>query len=206
MKKLMSILVVAIMVMSLAVTAFAATTSIATDEAKAVQAEVASISFKLPEGLTLETGDVVTVHIKGTATNEKVRLYFTDGTDNARVCDVVVIETVDGTFETTVDVAIDTTGAIQGAKAPTVLLVKGPSYGVNLTDVSVEILEITSDKVVDAAEETAPVEDTNTEAPADETVENTDTAEETTPAETGIALAVVPMMVAAAAVVASKRR
>lgn len=55
-------------------------------------------------------------------------------------------------------------------------------------------------------EETAPVEDTNTEAPADETVENTETAEETTPAETGIALAIVPMVVAAAAVAVSKRR
>lgn len=55
-------------------------------------------------------------------------------------------------------------------------------------------------------EETPAEEVENTETPAGETTENTETAEETTPAETGIALAVVPMMVAAAAVVVSKRR
>ncbi len=61
------------------------------------------------------------------------------------------------------------------------------------------------------ADET-PAEDTteNTETPAD-TTENTETAEETTPVEkepanTGVALAVVPMAVAAVAVALSKKR
>lgn len=161
MKKLFAILVAAMLVMAMSVTAFGATASIITDAAKETTAEVASIAFALPEGLTLETGDVVTVHIKGKATNDKVRIYFTDNVDNGRVNDVVAIDVVDGAFETTVDIVIDASGAIQGTAAPTVLLLKGPSYGVNLTDVSVEVVEITCDKIV--AEE-APVE----EAPAEE--------------------------------------
>ena len=156
-------------------------------------ADIASIPFALPEGLTLETGDVVTVHIKGTATNDKVRIYFTDNVDNGRVCEVVVIDVVDGAFETTVDITIAADGSIQGSAAPTILLVKGPSYGVNLTDVSIEVVEITSDKL---ATEAPVEEDTTTEdAPADEE-----------PADTGLALAVVPAIVALAAVALSKKR
>ncbi len=158
MKKLFAILVAAMLVMAMSVTAFAATASIITDAAKTTQAEVASIPFALPAGLTLETGDVVTVYIKGTATNDAVRIYFTDNVDNGRVCDAMTIEVVDGVFETTIDITIDTTGAIQGTAAPSVLLLKGPSYGVNLTDVAVEVVEITSDKIAGAAEE--PAEDT----------------------------------------------
>ncbi len=205
MKKLFAILVAAMLVMAMSVTAFAATASIITDAAKTTQAEVASIPFALPAGLTLETGDVVTVYIKGTATNDAVRIYFTDNVDNGRVCDVVTINVVDGVFETTVDITIDASGAIQGTVAPTVLLLKGPSYGVNLTEVAVEVVEITSDKISDAAEE-APVEE-ETEAPAEDTTEEAPAEEETeAPAETGLALAVVPMIVAAAAVALSKKR
>ncbi len=210
MKKLFAILVAAMLVMAMSVTAFAATAALDITAAKDAQAEVASIPFALPEGLTLETGDVVTVYIKGTATNDAVRIYFTDNVDNGRVCDAITIEVVDGVFEATVDITIDTTGAIQGTVAPTVLLLKGPSYGVNLTNVAVEALEITSDKISGAAEEApaeeeAPVEE---EAPAVE--EEAPAAEEEAPVEepakTGLALAVVPMVVAAVAVVASKRR
>lgn len=209
MKKLFAILVAAMLVMAMSVTAFAATASLDIEAAKAAQAEVASIPFALPEGLTLETGDVVTVYIKGTATNDAVRIYFTDNVDNGRVCDAITIEVVDGVFEATVEISIDTTGAIQGTAAPTVLLLKGPTYGVNLTEVAVEALEITSDKIAGAAEE-APadevVEEVVEEAPAEEETEAPAVEETTEPADTGLALAVVPMLVAAVAVVASKRR
>ena len=170
MKKILSLAVVALLVVTMTVTAFAATANLGSYD---LTADVVSIPFALPEGLTLETGDVVTVHIKGTASNEAVRFYFTQESDGARVCDVVVVEVVDGAFETTVDVTIVADGSIQGSAAPTILLVKGPSYGVNLTDVSVEVVEITSDKIT--AE--APADDTTTEetpaveeAPAVETV------------------------------------
>ena len=68
-------------------------------------------------------------------------------------------------------------------------------------------------KAGEAAE--SPAEDTATEAPADDTATEAPTEEDTTvdapatdeaPAETGLALAAVPMIVALAAVVASKKR
>ncbi len=57
------------------------------------------------------------------------------------------------------------------------------------------------------AEEEAPAEDTTTEAPAEDTTTEAPAVEETdAPAETGLALAVVPAVVALAAVVLSKKR
>ena len=211
MKKILAFVVAAMLVMAMSVTAFAATTSILTDDAKATQAEIANIMFTLPEGVAFETGDVVTVHIKGTASNTAVRVYLTDNVDNGRVCEVAVIEVVDGAFDATVELAIDTTGAIQGSAAPSVLILKGPDWATPLADIAVEVLDITSDKIEGAAEE-APadevVEETTEEvveeAPATEEAPKEETTTEA-PA-TGLALAVVPMIVAAVAVVASKRR
>ncbi len=68
---------------------------------------------------------------------------------------------------------------------------------------------------IKGGEAEAPAEDTATEAPADDTATEAPAEEDTTvdapaadeaPADTGLALAVVPMIVALAAVVASKRR
>ncbi len=209
MKKLFALLVAAMLVMAMSVTAFAATASIGTEEAKTAQAEVASIPFALPEGLTLETGDAVTVHIKGTASSAQVRIYLTDSVDDGRVTDVTMIDVVDGAFDVTVDLTVAADGSIQGTAAPTVLLLKGPDWQTPLSDIAVEVVEITSDKITEAVEE-APVEEpVEEEAPVEDVEEapvvDAPAADEA-PAATGLALAVVPMIVAAAAVVASKRR
>lgn len=77
----------------------------------------------------------------------------------------------------------------------------------NFTLYSLSVL--TGGETVDApvAEEEAPAEEVE-EVPAEEEAPATEEApaEETEPAETGLALAVVPMLVAAAAVVISKKR
>lgn len=78
----------------------------------------------------------------------------------------------------------------------------------SITNVSV----IVTDAPVGTDAEEAPADDANTEAPAEnteapaDTTETTETPVEKEPANTGIALAVVPMMVAAAAVALSKKR
>lgn len=196
MKKLMSILVVAIMVMSLAVVAYAdvdvADTYVNHLEEKNFDVATVDLPADVAEGET------VTIKIKGTA-DANFRVYLGNGLYPDRESDIQVVEVVDGAFDTefTLTVAKVEDGSNGLANN---IVIKGASYGVAVPAITWESF------VIVGAEETAPVEDTNTEAPADETVENTETADETTPAETGIALAVVPMMVAAAAVVASKRR
>ena len=208
MKKLFAIVVAAMLVMAMSVSAFAATASIITDAAKETQAEVSNIMFNLPEGVAFETGDVVTVHIKGTADNTTVRIYLTDPVDNGRVCDVVMIDVIDGAFDYTGEISVVADGSIQGSAAPSVLILKGPDWQTPLSNITVEVVEITSDKIV-AAEE-APVETpVEEEAPAEEApVEDTPAVEapaDEAPAETGLALAIVPMIVAAAAVILSKK-
>ncbi|MBQ8623693.1 MAG: hypothetical protein IJ424_04855 [Oscillospiraceae bacterium] len=212
MKKLFALLVAAMLVMAMSVTAFAATASIITDAAKETQAEVSNIMFNLPEGVAFENGDVVTVHIKGTADNTTVRIYLTDAVDVGRVTDVTMIDVVDGAFDVTVDVTLDTSGAFGGTAAPTVLILKGPDWQTPLSNITVEVVEITSDKITEAAEEApveeAPVEEETTEeAPVEEdTTEEAPVEEETEAPATGLAFAVVPAVVALAAVVVSKKR
>ena len=77
------------------------------------------------------------------------------------------------------------------------------SYFDNLGLGMVDTVEVTVEIKVPETEE-APAEDTTTEAPAEDTTEEAPADEE--PADTGLALAVVPAIVALAAVALSKKR
>ena len=85
---------------------------------------------------------------------------------------------------------IDSTGAIQGTSDPTIIMFKGVDYATPLANTTFESFVIVSDA--------APAETSEPETTAE--------PETSAPAETGIALALVPMAIAAAAVVVSKRR
>lgn len=89
-----------------------------------------------------------------------------------------------------------------------VIISNTSAFNYNINEISIVVSETAAETPADET----PAEDTteNTEIPAD-TTENTETAEETTPVEkepanTGVALAVVPMAVAAVAVALSKKR
>ena len=79
------------------------------------------------------------------------------------------------------------------------------NFAVDGTDTTIYAVKVVTDGDAPAAE--APADET-AEAPADTTapVETAPAAETTTPADTGIVLAVLPMAMAAAAVVISKRK
>lgn len=93
------------------------------------------------------------------------------------------------------------------------IAVKGPSYGTNLEDITVNYLGIfygTMDEYTAAlaAAEEAPVEEPTEDTPVEEPVEDTPVEEEPVeePAETGIVLSAIPAIVALAAIAISKRR
>ena len=137
MKKLFAIVIALMMVMALSVTAFAA--DILTDEYKGV-AQNAQFTLPVPEGI--ENGTVVTLHVVGTADNFMVRFYLTDTNDSGRVMDVFEVPVENGAFDATAEFTVDTTGAIQGTAAPTVLMVKGPDYATPPENLVLEVVEL----------------------------------------------------------------
>ena len=180
MKKILSIALAMIMVMALSITVFADV-----DIASAgTYPTNENLFLDIPEGTDVSNGATVTIKVKGTSDNTAVRFYLTAPGDNSRVTEVSVAEVVDGAFEATFDMVIDSTGAIQGSGDPSVIAVKGPDSSTPLSNTTVEVLTFVG---VEAPAADAPA--------ADET-----------PADTGIVLAVLPMVIAAAAVVASKRK
>lgn len=201
MKKLLSILVAAIMVMSLAVVAFA-DVDVADTYNNSTSYDIAVVD--MPNALGAD-GESVTVRIKGTS-DANFRVYLGNGTGYpGRASDIQMVEVTDGAFDCEFTLTVDS--SFEGHSAADCFVIKGASYGLDVPSITWESFVVVG---VDAAVETPAEEVENTDTPAD-TTENTDTAEETTPVEnepanTGIALAVVPMMIAAAAIVVSKRR
>ena len=227
-KKIVAIVAAMMMVLALSVSAFAV--DVLTDDVKGV-AQNANVTLAIPEDLGLDNGVVVTMHVKGTADNTMVRFYLTDASDNGRVTEVFEVPVENGAFDATADFTVDTTGTIQGTAAPTIVMIKGPDYATPPENLVLEVVELsvagadepaaeeeTAEAPADepAAEESAaeaPAEDapaaeapaeTTTEAPA-ETTPAPAPAETTKAPSTGIALAVVPAVVALAAVAISKK-
>lgn len=192
MKKALSIVVAMLMVCCLGVSVFADF-----DLTSEIAAGINSnLEVSIPEGVDVSNGATFTLSVKGTSENDTIRVYLTQPGDTSRVTEVYYIEVVDGAFETTLDMPIDSTGAIQGTSDPTIIMFKGVDYATPLANTTFESFVIVSDA--------APAETSEPETTAEP--ETTSEPETSAPAETGIALALVPMAIAAAAVVVSKRR
>ncbi len=189
-----------IMVMALSVNVFADIDLVG----EATYPANANITINIPEGVDVSNGATVTLNVKGTSENTALRFYLTDVNDNGRVTEVATVEVVDGAFEATLDMVIDSTGAIQGTADPTILMIKGPDYATPPANTTFEVLSIVGVDAAPAADEPA-ADEPAADAPADE-APAADAAETSEPADTGIVLAVLPMAIAAAAVVVSKRK
>lgn len=207
MKKVLSIALAMIMVMALSITVFADIdlTGEATYPANA------TIIVPIPEGVDATNGQTITISIKGTSDNNAVRMYLSNSGDaNGRTTEIAVIEVVDGAFEGTFDFVIDSTGGIEGTEDPTSIIVKGPDWQTPLANTTLEVLSIVgADGAAEASSDDAAADGADDAASNDDAtapVADTAPVAETTPANTGIVLAVLPMAIAAAAVVASKRK
>ena len=202
-KKILELVVAVMMVMALSVTVFAnvdVTADIDTSDNTCYKVAI-------PEGVDVSNGATVTIHIKGTSNNAAIRVYLSDAADNGRVNEITPIDVVDGAFDGTVDIVIDSTGAVQGTADPTHIILKAESYGV-VIDGTFELVEIVT------ADDAAPEVDAEPEAPAAEPEPEAPAAEPEAPAAepapapapaTGLALAVVPAVMALAAVAVSKK-
>ena len=141
------------------------------------------------------------------AGNPTLNLSFTDGNGNGVTAPFTVADLGDGKYEATV--ALD-----DMVKAWTDAGLTLDTAEAFLVQVWTGNFKLYSAKFVTGADAVAPTETTapdedDTTAPAEDTTAPTDTApaaETTEPADTGIVLAVLPMAIAAAAVVISKRK
>ncbi|MCD7823858.1 MAG: hypothetical protein LUG86_07580 [Oscillospiraceae bacterium] len=219
MKKILAMVMAVAMVMALSVTAFAATYEVelsldnlgyygATESTNvsAVDGGLNSSEEALSVLLPVEVayGDTVTVTIKGSS-DGGFRVWLLNGANT----DSAIWLSSDqgfsgGDFEYTIELTMNDNDG-HGDSVANALMFKGISYGTNLDNFT-----ITSVTLVTDGEAVATTDDANE---AEETAEasegTTEAAEETTTstnADTGVVLAVLPMAVAAAAVVASKRR
>ena len=224
-KKILAVVVAVMMVMALSVVAFA---DVDVTADLALNGDGTVYSCAIPAGIDVSNGATVTLHVKGTSNNEAIRFYLTDASDNARVtaCDVATgdgcVTVADGAFEGTIDLEIDTSGAIQGTAEPTTLIVKAQAWGVAFDNTTFEVVEFVGG---DAAEEAPAETEAEAEAPAEAEEAPAETeapaeAEAEAPAEapaaeapaetakapaTGLALAVIPAVMALAAAAVSKK-
>ena len=219
MKKILAIVMAVAMVMALSVTAFAAETEIAlttdnlgyyndaTEVDGGLNSSGEQFVVNLPE--VVEKGETITIHIKGTSDGD-FRVWLVNGantdsdlwlsTDNGFA---------GGEFDYTIELTMNDHDG-NGDTSSDGINFKGIAYGTNLDNFTLTYLAI----VTDGEEVVADTDDAADEAEASDesadTTDSTDTASTetatTTNADTGVVLAVLPMAVAAAAVVASKRR
>ncbi len=220
MKKILAIVMAVAMVMALSVTAFAAETEIevSTDNfgyhanATAVDGGLNSSESEFTLNLleSLEIGDTITLHFKGTSDGD-FRVWLVDGAVTASEQWYSNQNGFSGgefDFEYTFTVQ---NWNDEGATGATGVDFKGIAYGTNLDNFTLTYLAVVTDGEEVAAETTDDADATEeTSEEVADTTDSTDTSStETTTstnADTGVVLAVLPMAVAATAVVASKRR
>ena len=169
------------------------------------------IGINFPEGCEYQIGEKVTVHFVGSSTGD-FRVWLANGITTMSPEPLFKASEngfTTGEFDFTVELEVaDKDG--NGQTIANGIIFKGPSWGVNLDNFTLTSVEIVDGKeAAPAAETTEPAAETTepaaeTTEPAAETTEPA--AETTEPADTGIVLAVLPMAIAAAAVVVSKRK
>ncbi len=233
-KKILAAIVAVMMVLALSVTAFAASIDlvdgcVANNDGEFVVADGSvtssgtSFSVKLAEAVP--DGDTVTVHIKGSSDGD-FRVWLAAGTATFsneplwKASEQGV--TTPGEFDVTFDLTAfpkDGTGT-----AADCIMFKAPSYDSKLSNFKLTFLSINGDEApaaeaeaeeapaeaeAEAEPEEAPAEaaeETTAEAPAEaETTAEAPAETETKAPATGLALAVVPAVMALAAVAVSKK-
>lgn len=216
MKKILAIVVAMVMVLSLSVSVFAEEIVVFNNpEGEAFSdlvepwdfygiggfwgraaANVLDITIDEVKEIASAGGATFTMVFTGTEYGDSIPNLTFDFSDPQAAAQFVVTDNGDGTYTATA--AFDDLVAAWEANGKTIDDIQNLLVQPNFSDF--KLISATISTGEDAVEVT-PVED---ETPAEETP--ADTAEPETPAETGIALAVLPMAIAAAAVVVAKKR
>lgn len=216
MKKILAIAVAFIMVMALSVSVFATkldldNTYAGSDVTTGSNDELIGIMF--PDGLTYNTGDKVTVHFVGNSTGDfRVWLSHADGFVTMTPEPIWKASEkgfTTGAFDFTVELEVgDKDGT--GQTIADSIIFKGPSYGTNLDNFSLSLVEIVDGKDDAPAEPVAAPETNDAPAAAPESNDAPTAAPETsapaTAPKTGVTLAIVPAIIALAAATVTKRR
>ncbi len=215
MKKILTIALAIIMVMALSVSVYATQVDLSgiygndiADATVATSEELVGIYF--PDGITYNTGDVVTVHFVGNSDGD-FRVWLAHAEGFVTMTPEPIWKASEngftsGAFDFTIELEVgDKDG--KGETVADSIIFKAPSYGSKLENFSLSLVEIVDGKD-DAPAETETTADEG--EPEPETAPAPEAAPETndTPAvpETGIVLAVVPAVIALAAVAATKRK
>ncbi len=214
MKKILAVVIAVMMVMALSVSAYAVTVDLTQDNIagndgdytvgdNSITSSGTSFSVKLPENVP--DGETVTVHIKGSF-NGDFRVWLACGGatfSSEPLWKASEQGVTPGEFDVTFDLtAFPKDGT--GTEADCIMF-KAPSYDSKLDNFTLTYLSINGDEAPAAAEEPA-AEEPAAEAPAEDAP-----AAEAAPAETaaapstGIALMVIPAVVALGAVAVSKK-
>lgn len=216
MKKILAIVVAMVMVLSLSVSVFAEEIVVFNNpEGEAFSdlvepwdfygiggfwgraaANVLDITIDEVKEIASAGGATFTMVFTGTEYGDSIPNLTFDFSDPQAAAQFVVTDNGDGTYTATA--AFDDLVAAWEANGKAIDDIQNLLVQPNFSDF--KLISATISTGEDAVEVT-PVED---ETPAEETP--ADTAEPETPAETGIALAVLPMAIAAAAVVVAKKR
>ena len=225
MKKIFAIAVAVMMVMALTVSAFAADIDLTKqrywDESGDVTVGVSTALVAIDLPFEVKVGETVTVHVVGSS-DADFRVWLSDiaqttlGEDgNGNLVFASANGFTSGGFDLTFDVeCVDRDG--KGVDTATCILFKGSAPGTNLSNFKITSLTVSKEgedaaapAETEAAEtEAAEPETTEAETTEPETVETSaeTTTEETASApSTGLALAVVPAVVALAAAVVTKK-
>ncbi len=216
MKKILTIALAIIMVMALSVSVYATQVDLSgiygndiADATIATSEELVGIYF--PDGITYNTGDVVTVHFVGNSDSD-FRVWLAHAEGFVTMTPEPIWKASEngftsGAFDFTIELEVgDKDG--KGETVADSIIFKAPSYGSKLENFSLSLVEIVDGKDDAPAEpETTADEGEPETAPAPE-AEAAAPETNDTPAvpETGIVLAVVPAVIALAAVAATKRR
>ncbi len=218
MKKILTIALAIIMVMGLSVSVYATQVDLSNiygndiaDATVATSEELVGIYF--PEGITYNTGDVVTVHFVGNSDGD-FRVWLAHAEGYVTMTPEPIWKASDngftsGAFDFTIDFVVgDKDG--KGETVADSIIFKAPSYGSKLENFSLSLVEIVDGKDDALAEPEATANEGEPEPETAPAPEAEAAAPETndTPAvpETGIVLAVVPAVIALAAVAVTKRR
>ncbi|MCD7771686.1 MAG: hypothetical protein LUH23_06340 [Oscillospiraceae bacterium] len=229
MKKILAIVMAVAMVMALSVTAFAATYDVelsldnlgyygATESTNVtvvdggLNSSEEALSVLLP--VEVAYGETVTVTIKGSS-DGAFRVWLLNGanTDSAIWNSVDAENFSGGDFEFTISLEMNDNDG-HGDTVANALMFKGISYGTNLDNFTITSVTLVTDgdevaaETTDDADATEETSDESSEEVADTSSTETSSTETTTStnADTGVVLALLPMAVAAAAVVVSKRK
>ncbi len=209
MKKVLSIALAMIMVLALSVcvcatpvdtaNTFAGTTVTGSND------ELIGINF--PEGCEYAIGEKVTVHFVGTSDGD-FRVWLANGQSTMSPEPLFKASEngfTTGAFDFTIELEVGDKDGV-GQTIANGIIFKGPSYGTPLSNFTLTSVEIVDGKdAAPAADEPAADAPTD-EAPAADAPAADAPAADAAPADTGIVLAVLPMAIAAAAVVVSKRK